>query len=189
MLPGPRPADYQNAADKQKRGKLMSKSQKGRRHRTVNRRPRPVRSAVGPVPVEKAEMAEMAEMVAAVAAVEVLEVAASAEVPVSAEEGVGPLFQTALRDGGLGLPAARTWRHLLESDRSGATVEEISATVGYQPQTIGRHVSGLLKYGMVRESEGRWYPTGKSQWNAAEEHGLAVAVPVAVPAAVPAGAR
>jgi hypothetical protein len=174
MLPGPRPADYQNAADKQKRGKLMSKSQKGRRHRTVNRRPRPVRSAVGPVPVPvPVEKVAVAEKVA--------------------EEGVGPLFQTALRDGGLGLPAARTWRHLLESDRSGATVEEISATVGYQPQTIGRHVSGLLKYGMVRESEGRWYPTGKSQWNAAEEHGLAVAVPTAVPAAgpaaVPAGAR
>lgn len=173
MLPGPRPADYQNAADKQKRGKLMSKSQKGRRHRTVNRRPRPVRSAVGPVPVP----VPVTMVVKAEAAV------------ASVEEGVGPLFQTALRDGGLGLPAARTWRHLLESDRSGATVEEISATVGYQPQTIGRHVSGLLKYGMVRESEGRWYPTGKSQWNAAEEHGLAVAVPVAVPAAVPAGAR
>ena len=171
MLPGPRPADYQNAADKQKRGKLMSKSQKGRRHRTVNRRPRPVRSAVGPVPVPvPVRVTKVVKAEAAVASV---------------EEGVGPLFQTALRDGGLGLPAARTWRHLLESDRSGATVEEISATVGYQPQTIGRHVSGLLKYGMVRESEGRWYPTGKSQWNAAEEHGLAVAVP----AAVPAGAR
>jgi hypothetical protein len=157
----------------------MSKSQKGRRHRTVNRRPRPVGSAAGPVPVEvrvpvnqaeKAEKTEKTEKVAAAVA--------------SAEEGVGPLFQTAQRDGGLGLPAARTWRHLLESDRSGATVEEISATVGYQPQTIGRHVSGLLKYGMVRESEGRWYPTGKSQWNAAEEHGL-----VAAAVAAPAGAR
>ncbi|MEY9840716.1 hypothetical protein [Streptacidiphilus sp. EB103A] len=154
----------------------MSKSQKGRRHRTVNRRPRPVGSAAGPVPVPvpvtKVVKAEAAE--AAVASV---------------EEGVGPLFQTALRDGGLGLPAARTWRHLLESDRSGATVEEISATVGYQPQTIGRHVSGLLKYGMVRESEGRWYPTGKSQWNAAEEHGLLAAAPAGAPVAAPAGAR
>ncbi|TDU05797.1 hypothetical protein EDD99_4329 [Streptomyces sp. 846.5] len=138
----------------------MSKSQKGRRHRTVNRRPRPVGSAAGPV-----------------------RVAAPVPVPVEkvAADGVGPLFQTAQRDGGLGLPAARTWRHLLESDRSGATVEEISATVGYQPQTIGRHVSGLLKYGMVRESEGRWYPTGKSQWNAAEEHGLVAAAPSAAP--------
>ena len=141
----------------------MSKSQKGRRHRTVNRRPRPVGSAAGPLRAQKVESAAMAA------------------VAVPAEEGVGPLFQTAVRDGGLGLPAARTWRHLLESDRGGATVEEISATVGYQPQTIGRHVNGLLKYGMVRESEGRWFPTGKSQWNAAEEHGLV--------APAPAGAR
>ncbi|MFC1400334.1 MULTISPECIES: hypothetical protein [Streptacidiphilus] len=139
----------------------MSKSQKGRRHRTVNRRPRPVGAASGPVRVQRAD-------------------SAAATVPV-VEEGVGPLFQTAVRDGGLGLPAARTWRHLLESDRGGATVEEISATVGYQPQTIGRHVNGLLKYGMVRESGGRWFPTGKSQWNAAEEHGLV--------APAPAGAR
>ena len=143
----------------------MSKSQKGRRHRTVNRRPRPVRSAVGPVQAQKAEKAEKAVQVPSV------------EAGAGPEEGVGPLFQTAVRDGGLGLPAARTWRHLLDSDRGGATVEEISATVGYQPQTIGRHVNGLLKYGMVRESEGRWYPTGKSQWNAAEEHGLAAAAP------------
>ena len=142
----------------------MSKSQKGRRHRTVNRRPRPVRTAVGsaadPVQAPKVEKVVQAPSTKG-----------------EAGEGVGPLFQTALRDGGLGLPAARTWRHLLESDRGGATVEEISATVGYQPQTIGRHVNGLLKYGMVRESEGRWYPTGKSQRNAAEEHGLVAAVP------------
>jgi hypothetical protein len=148
----------------------MSKSQKGRRHRTVDRTPRPVGTAVrrpaGSTPVAPDAVESTPEVPDAVAPVPVAPAA-------SAEEAVGALFQTAVRDGGLGLPAARTWRHLLESDPAGATVEEISAVVGYQPQTIGRHVNGLLKYGMVRESGGRWYPTGRSQWNAAAQHGPA----------------
>ncbi|KUJ68061.1 hypothetical protein ACZ90_22740 [Streptomyces albus subsp. albus] len=85
----------------------------------------------------------------------------------------GPLFSTTSRNGGLGQSAARTWHQLESHGAAGATVEELCASVGYQPPTILKHLKGLARFGMAEERDGRWRPTGKSQWAAAAEHGLA----------------
>lgn len=148
----------------------MSRQQKGRRHRTVNRRPRPVGSGTprlrGP-----AVRAGEAPAGGASASGAPTGGAASVEVPAAREEA-GPLFSHASKDGGLGLPAARTWRQLALAGAAGATVEDLSATVGYQPPTIVRHLRGLSRYGMADQQGSRWRLTGKSQWDAAAEHGL-----------------
>lgn len=109
-----------------------ARNQKGRRHRTVNRTPRPVTRArppggAGPSAPRSAPQASPAEAFA----------------PVSA--------------GGLGRTAERSWRHLTAADAEGATLDEVSAAVGYQQATVTRHLEGLAERGLARADGARWY--------------------------------
>ncbi|WP_229898498.1 hypothetical protein [Streptomyces finlayi] len=93
--------------------------------------------------------------------------------PTSASvEEAGPVFGT-VRNGGLGHHAHRTWTRLETVGQRGATVEELCETVGYQARTVTKHLEGLYRYGLAEQREGgSWYATGKSQWAAAQEHGI-----------------
>ena len=67
------------------------------------------------------------------------------------------LFRTPVRDGGLGQSAGRTWDRVRATGASGTTVEELSASVGYQERTVLKHLQGLTEHGLVEQYDaGRW---------------------------------
>ncbi|MFG3257320.1 hypothetical protein [Streptomyces sp. NPDC048172] len=92
-------------------------------------------------------------------------------------EADGPVFTTKARDGGLGAHAARTWRELKAYGRSGATAEDLAASVGYTLPTVRKHLTGLARFGMAEETGPSWRSTAKNQWDAAAEHDLPVRSP------------
>ncbi|MFI9724477.1 hypothetical protein ACIHFE_33425 [Streptomyces sp. NPDC052396] len=102
----------------------MSKRQKGRRHRRVNRTPRP----------------------------------AGASRPYFARPQAQPPRPVAPE---LGRHTARTWDGLRSCGAGGASVEDLSAAVGYQPRTILKHVQGLLSQGLAERRGDRWFAAGE----------------------------
>ncbi|MBO0653617.1 hypothetical protein J1792_12730 [Streptomyces triculaminicus] len=106
----------------------MSKRQKGRRHRRINRTPRPVGASrpatARPEPKRDArhERPEAAPTPAA-----------------------------------LGRHEARTWDGLRAFGDDGASLDELCASVGYQPRTIAKHVNGLAGHGLAVLRGDRWY--------------------------------
>ncbi|WP_431981218.1 helix-turn-helix domain-containing protein [Streptomyces qinglanensis] len=172
----------------------MSKRQKGRKHRTVNRTPRPAGSAVRARPVRATAAAgTAADRTAADRTAAAHGPAgrpeAPARRPVPAPGGTprgtpeaapkttpdqapesapqpapGPgaadeLFRTPARDGGLGQSAGRTWDRVRAAGASGTTVEELSASVGYQERTVLKHLLGLAEHGLAEQhGPGRWRP-------------------------------
>ncbi|MEN8655772.1 hypothetical protein ABCR94_35665 [Streptomyces sp. 21So2-11] len=128
----------------QKRRTQKGRKQKGRRHRRVNRTPRPV---------TRTRPAE-AVNTGFTGVTEVTEVVAVGQLGgVSDEETVFRPVQA----GGIGRPAERTWQHLRTCGDTGASVDELSGVVGYQPATITRHVDGLAAHHLAQQRDGRWY--------------------------------
>ncbi|MGI5347680.1 hypothetical protein ACQEU8_05735 [Streptomyces sp. CA-250714] len=165
----------------------MSKRQKGRKHRKVNRTPRPVGSAVRttatratatgqntatgapagrpdtpaprPAPVPEPASAPTPPTPEPTPTHTAATAAESAPTPGAVSE----LFRTPARDGGLGQSAGRTWERVRVAGASGTTVEELSASVGYQERTVLKHLQGLAEHGLVEQHEAdRWraLPTG-----------------------------
>lgn len=112
----------------------MSKHQKGRRHRTVNRVPRPV----GPARTPAASSPAVGPAV------------------VDDERGSTPA-----PDGSLGHHAARTWQELQSAGGAGITVDELCTAVGYQSRTILKHLKVLAEDGLAEPYGERWRPTGQ----------------------------
>ena len=138
----------------------MSKHQKGKKHRTVNRRPRPVGSPRSPGAGHEA--VRPARLPAARNETPRRETSKDAT-PTHRTPGDEPsweaaeaLFRVTVRDGGLGQNAGRTWRHLLAAGDRGSTLDDLSTAVGYQPDTVRRHLKGLADRGMVREEGELW---------------------------------
>ncbi|SER96914.1 helix-turn-helix transcriptional regulator [Streptomyces qinglanensis] len=186
----------------------MSKRQKGRKHRTVNRTPRPVGSAVRARPV-RATAADRtapdrtaAERTAAAHGPAVrTEAPAHRPVPAPGDDtprgtpetaprtapdpapesapqpAPGPgaadeLFRTPARDGGLGQSAGRTWDRVRAAGASGTTVEELSASVGYQERTVLKHLLGLAEHGLAEQhGPGRWRPVSEGTEAGDGQHG------------------
>ncbi|MEU9419394.1 hypothetical protein [Streptomyces sp. NPDC051000] len=69
------------------------------------------------------------------------------------------LFHTSASNGGLGLPAARTWNGLRATARTGATLEELSAAVGFTQPTIAKHLKALAAFRLAEQRGPRWHPT------------------------------
>ncbi|MFJ5811916.1 hypothetical protein [Streptomyces sp. NPDC093093] len=69
------------------------------------------------------------------------------------------LFHTSASNGGLGLPAARTWDGLRATAPAGATLEELSAAVGFTPPTIAKHLKALAAFRLAEQRGPRWHPT------------------------------
>ncbi|WP_328580988.1 hypothetical protein [Streptomyces sp. NBC_00370] len=147
----------------------MSKHKKGRKHRTVNRTPRPV----GPAAGRRAATPTAKGLIPPPAHTATSEPQGPGE-PAAQEEPAGPVFYNSARNGGLGLHAAKTWRELNTAGASGVSVDELSAAAGYQAPTITKHLKGLARYGLAEQNGDRWQPTGRSQWEAAAQHGLPV---------------
>ncbi|MGR8012307.1 hypothetical protein [Streptomyces hypolithicus] len=158
-------------------------NKKGRKHRSVNRTPRPVAPAV-----QRSErvVSRLGWVDAEPNLDRVLSNLGFKKVPpqpsissaardlgsfTESFEPAGPIFYNKARDGGLGHHAQRTWARLKEVGTRGATVEDLCEAVGYQARTITKHLEGLSHYGLAEQREdGRWASTGKSQWAAAKEH-------------------
>ncbi|MFF4226323.1 hypothetical protein ACFYZH_26150 [Streptomyces abikoensis] len=128
----------------------MSKRQKGRRHRRVNRTPRPVgltRPAArpGPRPEHRAEHRA--------------ETRPEPRTEVRAEPRAEARPRAVPE---LGRHEARTWDGLLARGAEGASVDELCVAVGYQARTILKHVTGLAGHGLAELREERWYATAEA---------------------------
>lgn len=151
----------------------MSKHKKGRKHRTVNRTPRPV----GPAARRRATTPRVRSLIPPPAPAPAHTASSEPQgpgEPAAREEPAGPVFYNSARNGGLGLHAARTWRQLDAAGSAGVSVDELCAAAGYQAPTITKHLKGLARYGLAEQHGDRWQPTGRSQWEAAAQHGLPV---------------
>lgn len=136
----------------------MSRNKKGRKHRTVNRTPRP-------------RSTPATESLATPAHSRALEKATAAAQFMPFMEPDGPIFARRSRDGGLGHHAARTWRQLQAAGADGMTIEDLCAAVGYQSPTIRKHVEGLVRYELAKAiGDDAWAATDVSQWDAASKH-------------------
>ncbi|QLE71040.1 hypothetical protein FGW37_04960 [Streptomyces rectiverticillatus] len=141
----------------------MSKRQKGRRHRRVNRTPRPIGAAVrrrSPAAAPQPAVAHTAAQPAA----------SAARQPVVPKAPEQPLEQVAARQAVmleraappaaapvLGRHTARTWESLRTYGTAGASLEELCAAAGYQPRTVTKHVQGLADQGLAELRADRWY--------------------------------
>lgn len=148
-------------------GTRMSRRQKGRKHREVNRTPRPGGRAPLRLPgssPRKRRRSPAAQAVEAVgpvgAATEAARVPAPAAGPPE-DTGPAPVLTVPVSGGGLGLPAARTWQGLRGSGPAGASVAELCATAGFTAPTVVRHLRALAGFGLARRSESGqvWHPT------------------------------
>ncbi|MFF4158046.1 hypothetical protein [Streptomyces sp. NPDC001678] len=129
----------------------MSKRQKGRRHRRVNRTPRPVgpsrRGAARPEPRPEhrgEHRGEQRHEPRQEGLVEGRVAGRSKEIPA------------------LGRHEARTWDGLLARGAEGASVDELCLAVGYQARTILKHVTGLADHGLAELRDERWYATAEA---------------------------
>ncbi|HET6861201.1 MAG TPA: hypothetical protein VFH94_29395 [Streptomyces sp.] len=139
----------------QKRRTQKGRKQKGRRHRQVNRTPRPV---ARPRQADSVSTG-VSTGVSPDAGPDV-----STDVSPDIRTDVSPDIRTdeklvfrPVQAGGIGRPAERTWQHLRTCGDTGASVDELSGVVGYQPATITRHVEGLAAHHLVQQRDGRWY--------------------------------
>ncbi|MDX3078555.1 helix-turn-helix transcriptional regulator, partial [Streptomyces sp. MI02-7b] len=53
--------------------------------------------------------------------------------------------------------ALKTLEQLRAAGGDGTTIDDLSASVGYQPATIVRHIDTLVAAELVHQREGRWY--------------------------------
>ncbi|MFI5618043.1 helix-turn-helix domain-containing protein [Streptomyces sp. NPDC051567] len=140
----------------------MSRRQKGRRHRTVNRTPRPVGPAaprrVGPR-TAPAPVGAAATGPVPVAGPVAVPVPAPSPEAVADADAEGIVFAAA-RHGGLGLPAARTWSELRAVGPGGASVADLSTAVGFTASTVARHLRGLASFGLAEQRGPHWHPAG-----------------------------
>ncbi|WP_058047689.1 hypothetical protein [Streptomyces roseifaciens] len=141
----------------------MSKRQKGRRHRRVNRTPRPVGAAVRRRSTAAAPQPAVAHTAAQPAASAVRQ-------PVAQKAPEQPLERAAARRPAvperaarpaaapeLGRHIVRTWESLRTYGTAGASLEELCAAAGYQPRTVTKHVQGLADQGLAELRDDRWY--------------------------------
>ncbi|MEU8548352.1 hypothetical protein AB0C81_15405 [Streptomyces roseoverticillatus] len=129
----------------------MSKRQKGRRHRRVNRTPRPV-GAARPRAMAAASQPAVAPMASQPAGPAAPAVAAAARRrPLERET------RPAAPAADLGRHAARTWESLRTCGAAGASLEELCAAAGYQPRTVTKHVQSLADQGLAELRDERWY--------------------------------
>ncbi|ESP99383.1 Hypothetical protein B591_11481 [Streptomyces sp. GBA 94-10 4N24] len=140
----------------QKGRQQKARKQKGRRHRTVNRTPRPVTrtrppGSTGPGTGPAAPTATARPAPAQTSAPEAPRTG-SAPIPEVPAEVFAPVGA-----GGLGRTAERSWRHLAAAGAQGAVLDEVSAAAGYQPATVTRHLEGLAERGLARRDGERWY--------------------------------
>ncbi|WP_431952762.1 helix-turn-helix domain-containing protein, partial [Actinacidiphila sp. bgisy167] len=144
--------------------------QKGRKHRTVNRTPRPVApvradTAAAPTPAEPATApGPAAPSPTAVAA----SVPGPAAPPVTTSSAVPSPTAVAApavphpaaprpEESGIARTALKTLQQLRAAGSDGTTIDALSATVGYQPATIARHIDSLAAHHLVHQRDGRWY--------------------------------
>ncbi|EFG65715.1 hypothetical protein SSBG_06547 [Streptomyces sp. SPB074] len=73
----------------------------------------------------------------------------------------GDLFAPAA-SGGLGRSAARTFAQLKEGGAAGLALDELAARAGFQPNTVGKHLSGLAERGVAERRGDRWYATERA---------------------------
>lgn len=149
--------------------------QKGRKHRTVNRTPRPVApvrtdtAAAAPTPAEPATAPGPAAPSPTAVAASVPGPAAPpgttpSAVPspasaVAAPAGSAVPHPAAPRpeESGIARTALKTLQQLRAAGSDGTTIDALSATVGYQPATIARHIDSLAAHHLVHQRDGRWY--------------------------------
>ncbi|MFD4989146.1 helix-turn-helix domain-containing protein [Streptomyces sp. NPDC058374] len=156
----------------QKGRQQKARKQKGRRHRTVNRTPRPVTrsrppgsAGQGTGPTAPTATARTAASAAPRPAAETASAGTRAAAPPEPPRQASPaplpdapaeLFAP-VGAGGLGRTAERSWRHLAAAGAEGAGLDEVSAAVGYQQATVTRHLEGLAERGFARVDGERWY--------------------------------
>lgn len=137
----------------------MGKREKGRRHRRVNRTPRPVRRS------RTDRAAQTSPSVAGK-----LDLGAVADGPGSAMfpsqgraigGGPAPELEASVfaskADGGLGHPAQRTWSALRTAGARESGVEELCEAVGFTQRTVVKHLEGLAAHGLaIQRAGGGW---------------------------------
>ncbi|KLI97510.1 hypothetical protein ABZ114_03915 [Streptomyces albidoflavus] len=156
----------------QKGRQQKARKQKGRRHRTVNRTPRPVTrtrppgsAGQGTGPAAPTATPRPAPAARPASGTTTAPPPAQAETPAAEAPRAG---SAALPEvpaevfapvgaGGLGRTAERSWRHLAAAGAQGAVLDEVSAAAGYQQATVTRHLEGLAERGFARLDGERWY--------------------------------
>ncbi|MFD6418290.1 hypothetical protein [Streptomyces sp. NPDC060194] len=71
-------------------------------------------------------------------------------------EPAGPVFLRPARDGGLGLPAHRTWTALRAAGPAGLDPAALAAAAGFTRRTVAKHLEGLVRHGLAAETAGTW---------------------------------
>ncbi|WP_420036897.1 helix-turn-helix domain-containing protein [Streptomyces sp. cg28] len=161
-----------------------STKKKGRRHRTVNRTPRPVGTVTAPraettapvmVPGQKAEpdldrvlrnlgYGRLRVPAPAARAVPTTPVPAAKTVKV-AEPRPAPRATAELNKN------ARLTLESLERAADGLTLEQVCEAVGWTPRTVTRHLRTLADAGLAEQAEdGQWSAAGTPSGAAAERH-------------------
>ncbi len=139
----------------------MGKQKKGRRHRRVNRTPRPVmrmpnagRALRQPPSVAgKPDLVRPAED-----SPHGPEVSSQGRRTAGGtlDESTESVFSSQA-EGGLGHPAQRTWSGLWAAGGQECSVEELCKVVGFTPRTIVKHLEGLAAHGLAaRGAGGGW---------------------------------
>lgn len=130
----------------------MGKHQKGRRHRRVNRTPRPVSRTGRDRAAQGAPSVAAAPAPASVGDSLVLpSQGRPAAVPVP--EPGGSAFASKA-DGGLGHPARRTWSALRAAGTRESGVGELCEAVGFTERTVLKHLEGLAAHGLAVQGVG-----------------------------------
>ncbi|MDX2703496.1 helix-turn-helix transcriptional regulator [Streptomyces sp. PA03-6a] len=71
-------------------------------------------------------------------------------------------YRTGGRTGRLARTALKTLQELRAAGSDGTTIDALSASVGYQPATIARHIDSLAAHHLVHQRDGRWYAVAAS---------------------------
>ncbi|MEU3463517.1 hypothetical protein ABZ721_26675 [Streptomyces sp. NPDC006733] len=137
----------------------MSKHQKGRRHRTVNRSPRPAGPARPPAAPRTPAAPAPAAGRTAPAAEPIGTPPAARQQPAAPD---APRSSEGAADAGLGHHAVRTWQEVRSAGDDGITVDELCTAVGYQSRTILKHLKVLAQDGLAEADGERWRSTGKA---------------------------
>ncbi|MCQ4209704.1 helix-turn-helix domain-containing protein [Streptomyces longispororuber] len=140
---------------------------KGRRHRTVNRTPRPVTTTAATAerttaPVPQQQSGPDVDRVLRRLGYGRLRVPAPAapapypgERPAPAAPAT-PAAQAPVALGDLGKNTRLTWQRL-EQAPGGMTLEQMCEAVGWTPRTVSRHLKALADGGLAEQTEdGRW---------------------------------
>lgn len=145
--------------------------QKGRKHRTVNRTPRPVAPvrtapaaapAASPVPPAPSGTAVPAPVPAPAAPPGASTARPPAPAPAPAAAAVPAPAEPRPEESGLARTALKTLQELRAAGSDGTTIDALSASVGYQPATIARHIDSLAAHHLVHQRDGRWYAVAAS---------------------------